>query len=84
MKNLKQLLEGREEKNPIIYADHSGTTQTVLHTAAKYNNLDIIKFYKMDLEFSDINPLDSTNTFTPMMVAAEYGHVDVINYYIGE
>ena len=79
---LKVLLEKRKEKNPIIYEYSSGTTSTVLHLAAYYGHVKIIEFYKNDLKFDDINPLDSTKTFTPMKTAVQQGKVDVIQYYI--
>ena len=80
---LKQLLEEREEKNPDVYEDSSvGTNFTVLSLAAYYGHVNITRYFKNDLNFSDINPLDSTNTYTPMMFAAQEGKVAVIQYYL--
>ena len=54
----------------------------MLSTAAYFGNVEIIRYFKDELKFDDINPLDSTKTFTPMMYAAFIGKVDVIKYYL--
>ena len=77
---LKVLLEKREDKNPVIYIDNLGNGDTVLHLSAQWGKVDIIRWYKEDLHFQDINPLDSSGAYTPMLVAAQVGNLNVIKY----
>jgi len=78
---VKKLLKNKEVKNPFIYSQ-DGAKYTVLHTAALAGKVNIIKHYKEELNFRDINPYDSENNFTPMLLAAESGNKNIVEYYI--
>ena len=71
---LKVLLEKREDKNPVI----SGFS--VLDNSAYFGKVNIIKWFHEDLHFEDINPLDSSGTYTPMLYAATFGKLNVVKY----
>ena len=57
MQKLKEVLEKRKDKNPVIYVDNLGSNATVLHEAAFEGQTKIIKWYHENLTFEDINPL---------------------------
>ena len=77
-------MKSRADKNPDIFQDpNSGLDFSVLHIAAQFGRVSILKWYKNVLKFSpDINPLDKSNTATPLMIAVQVGSKNVINYYI--
>ena len=79
---LKLLLGKREDKNPVVYIGNLGSGYTVLHLSAQWGEVDIIKWFHEDLHFDDINPLDSSGTYTPMLYAAQTGRLNVVKYYI--
>ena len=79
---MKMLLEKREDKNPVVYINNLGNGLTVLHLSAAWDKVDIIRWYHEDPHFEDINPLDSSGSYTPMMYAAEGGKLNVVKYYI--
>ena len=60
LESLKLLLKTREEENPVVYVGTIGTGMTVLHLAAYFGHVNIIKWYHETLHFDDINPLDNT------------------------
>ena len=74
------LLEKRKDKNPVIYIDNLGNGWTVLHLSAELGKVEIIRWYHEDLQFEDINPLESTGTATPMSLAAQQGQLNVVKY----
>ena len=84
---LKLLLTTRaneNDKNPVIYKE-VGVEFTVLHIAAWYGHEDILEYYKNDLHFQpDINPLDKTKLYTPMMLAAQSGQKSVVSFFLDE
>ena len=43
-------------------------------------HVNIIRWYYEDLHFEDINPLDSSRTYTPMIFAAQQGQLNVVKY----
>ena len=79
---LKLFLEARADKNPVIDIRSNGVFASVLHVAAQYGQLNIIKWYKEVLKFPDINPRDKSERFTPTILASETGKINVIKYYI--
>ena len=82
LEKLKVLLEKREDQNPVISIDNLGNGDTVLHISAQWGKVDIIRWYDEDLHFEDINPLDSSGMYTPMLYAAQFGKLNVVKYYI--
>ena len=76
---LMTLLETRpdNDKNPVIEVKSHGSEYTVLHVAAEFGHLNILKFYREELGITDIYPLD-----TPILVAALYGEKQVVEYYL--
>ena len=74
------LLEKREDQNPVTYINNLGFGMTVLHISAYFGQVEIIKWYHEDLHFEDINPLDSTGNYTPMLYAATFGKLNVVKY----
>ena len=74
------LLETKRDENPVIYIDNLGNGWTVLHLSAGWGEVEIIRWYHEDLHFEDINPLDSSGTYTPMLYAATYGKLNVVKY----
>ena len=80
---LKELLNRPdEEKNPVIYEYSIGVNVTVLHVAAYYGHVNIIKWYQNYLHFDDINPLDESGLYSPMLFAAQRGMFPVVEYYL--
>ena len=43
-------------------------------------HVNIIRWYRETLDFEDINPLDSSGTYTPMIYAAQEGKLNVVKY----
>ena len=81
LEKLKILLENRKDKNPVTYVFPDGVGVTVLHGAAYEGHVNIIRWYKDVLGFSDINPKDNKG-ITPLYWATVEGHLDVVKYYI--
>ena len=83
---LKILLQNQEDKNPVIMEDQSpifgGSNLTILHTAAGLGHLDIIKGFKEELNYPDMNPLDNNKFLTPVIAAIMAGHVRIVEWYI--
>ena len=81
---LKVLLQNQVDKNTVINFDpmSSGSNGTVLHAAAWYGKIDIIKGFKEELNYPDMNPLDTKKLLTPMSLAIAAGHTNIVNYYI--
>ena len=79
MEALKTLLETRpdNDKNPVIWETETEKEYTVLHVAATFGHVNILKFYHEELGITDIYPLD-----TPMLVAAAEGQKQVVEYYL--
>ena len=79
MDTLKTLLETRadNDNNPVIFKNAREKELTVLHVAAQFGHLNILKFYHEELGITDIYPLD-----TPMLVAAAAGEKQVVAYYL--
>ena len=83
MEILKGYLAKRENKNPVIYTNKAlGINLTVLHRAAWYDHVNIVKWYREELDYPDINPLTSNGLYTPLSLAAELGRLNVVKYYI--
>ena len=79
---LKELLNGYEEKNPVIKKYSIGVNGTVLHVAAFFGHTYIIAWYHEELQFDDVNPLDESGLYTPMLFAAQRGMFQVVHYYL--
>ena len=77
---LKIFLKTREDKNPVVYVSNGGYRYTVLHNAAYEGQLGIIKWYKEELNFSNINPEDNKGN-TPLSCAMKKGKQDVVDYF---
>ena len=60
----------------------SGSNGTVLHAAAWYGKIDIIKGFKEELNYPDMNPLDNNKVSTPIILAIVAKHINIVNYYI--
>ena len=60
-----------------IFIDRS----TVIHLAAVLGHLDIIKWYKEELNCSKINPKNSKGT-TPLSQAIKLENPDVVEFYM--
>ena len=82
LERLKVLLETRDDKNPIVYVGNAGGGFSVLDLAANNGHVNIIEWYDKTLHFDDINLLESTGAYTPMMYAAQAGALKVVQYYI--
>lgn len=50
LETLKNLLENRIDKNPIIHQYPTGITSTVLHEAATFGQLEILTYFKNELK----------------------------------
>ena len=50
LETLKNLLENRIDKNPIIHQYPTGITSTVLHEAATFGQVEILKYFKDELK----------------------------------
>ena len=80
---LKVFLSKQENKNPVIYTSkNTGTDYTVLHRAAWYGHDNIVRWYQEELNYPDINPLESLGIYTPLSIAAQFGRLNVVEYYI--
>merc|ERR1712004_578899 len=71
-----------EDKNP---ADDDG--YTCLHGASEKGQLNIFKYYKEELNYTDINPgqvsdEEKLNGRTPLHWAAQHGHFELAKYII--
>ena len=77
---LKIILKTKQEKNPIISNKDGSGGLTVLHVAAYYGKISIIKWYRDELKFSNINPEDSNNN-TPFSLAIQTEKLDVVEYF---
>ena len=55
---------------------------TILHLSALLGYVNIIKMFKDVLHFQEINPLDKSGVYTPMLFASEEGKIEVVRYYI--
>ena len=55
---------------------------TILHYAAGKGYVNIIKMFKDVLQFQEINPLDKSGLYTPMLLASQFGKIEVVRYYI--
>ena len=82
LEKLKVLMGTRDNKNPIVYVGNTGGGFSVLDLAASLGHVNIIEWYDETLHFDDINPLESTGAYTPMMYAAQAGELKVVQYYI--
>ena len=76
IKKLVTLLDDRKEKNPIL-DEFEGEGSTVLHLAAGLGHLELIKWYKDALNFSNINPEDNKGN-TPFSLAIGEEKLDVV------
>ena len=68
-----------------MICEYVGVKFTVLHVAGMFGSIEIIQWYrnnKKALGISDMNPYDSENLFTPMLLAVEYRQLNVINDYM--
>lgn len=78
---MKILLKSRVNKNPIVYTAKDGSRFTLLHDAAYNGQLGIIKWFKDELKFSNINPEDKKGN-TPFSCAILEDKQDVVDYFI--
>ena len=78
---LNVFLQNQSDKNPVILEPGDGSKLTILHVAAGYGHLNIIKGYKDILGIEKLNPIDD-NGNTPLSWASKQGHLDVAKYYI--
>ena len=84
METLKVILKSRQEveNNPVIFVSSTGSEWTILHVAASKGHVNILQFYKDDLGYENINPLDNLGESTPLRIATQRGNLDVVKYYI--
>ena len=75
---LKILLNDRQEKNQVLVEEDGST---VIHLAAVLGHLDIIKWYKEELNCSNINPEDNKGN-TPLSQATKLENLDVIELFM--
>ena len=78
LKELKTLLNDKEEKNPVLVEEDGST---VIHLAAILGHLDIIKWYKEELNCSNINPKNNKGN-TPLSQAIRLENLDVVEFYM--
>ena len=78
LKELKTLLIDRQEKNPVLVEEDGST---VIHLAAILGHLDIIKWYKEELNCTKINPEDDKGN-TPLSQAIKLENLDVIELFM--
>ena len=69
------------DKNPVVFKANDGIEYTVLHGASRLGNLEIIRYYKDDLNFSNINPMDNKGN-TPLRWAIKDDRRDVMKYFL--
>ena len=50
-----------EDKNPVISTGSLGGHYTVLHIAAQYGKENILRWYRDELNYIDLNPLGGLN-----------------------
>ena len=75
----KDIIKDLNVTNPMVCKLETGRYLTALHSAARYGQVDIIKF--LHSQVNDMHPYDSLG-FTPMHRAAYYNQTDVIKYYL--
>ena len=78
LKELKTLLNGSHEKNPVLVEEDGST---VIHLAAILGHLEIIKWYKEVLNCSNINPKDNKDK-TPLSQAIKLENLDVVELFV--
>ena len=78
LKELTTLLNDSHEKNPVLVQEDGST---VIHLAAILGNLDIVKWYKEELNCSKINPKDNKGN-TPLSQAIKLENLDVIELFM--
>ena len=74
LEEFKRLSKNAKNKNPVIGANNA----TILHLAAQFGQLDIIKYIAPFV--TNINPKDGDG-WTPMASAAIHGHLDIVKWY---
>ena len=75
---LKTLLNDRQEKNPVLVEEDGST---VIHLAAVLGHLDILKWYKEEINCTNINPEDNKGN-TPLTQAIRLENLDVVEFYM--
>ena len=78
LKELKTLLNDRQEKNPVLVEEDGST---VIHLAAVLSHLSILKWYKEELNCTNMNPKNNKGN-TPLTEAIKIENLDVIKLYI--
>ena len=78
LKELKTLLNDKKEKNPVLVEEDGST---VIHLAAILGCLEILKWYKEELNYSNINPMDNKGN-TPLSQAIKLENLDVMELYM--
>ena len=68
-------MNDKEEKNPVLVEEDGST---VIHLAAVLGHLNILKWYKEELNCSKINPEDNKGN-TPLSQAI---NLDVVEFYM--
>ena len=80
---LKNLLDSRQEQNPVTYEHEEGGNLTVLHIAARFGYKNIITWYKDVLGFDDLNPTNDKG-ITPFQLAVKQQKLGIVSFYIAK
>ena len=78
IEKLNTLLNDRQEKNPVLVEEDGST---VIHLAAVLGHLDIVKWYKEELNCSKINPKNNKGN-TPLSQAIKLENLDVVEFFM--
>ena len=78
LKELKTLLNDRQEKNPVLVEEDGST---VIYLAAVLGHLNILKWYKEELNCTNMNPKNNKGN-TPLTEAIKLENLDMIKLYI--
>ena len=77
LKELKTLLNDKEEKNPVLVEEDGST---IIHLAAILGRFNILRWYKEELNCTNINPKNSKGN-TPLFQATKLENLDVVEFY---
>ena len=74
-----QDLDGKNDNNQSIIYSKNNLNQSCVFMAAKYNNLDVLKYFLENYHF-DINETDIDGN-TPFMASCENGSLETMKYF---
>ena len=78
VKELKTLLNDSHEKNPVLVEEDGST---VIHLAAILGHLKIVKWYKEELNCTNINPKNDIGN-TPLSQASNLENLNVVELFM--